>query len=78
MLPTPKRPPSFIDPTRLYALEGFKRDSGINGTRMREARLQGIELETLEVGRRKFVRGSAGIAYIERLSQLKRRNRVAE
>jgi hypothetical protein len=34
---------------------------------MREARQQGVTLPTIEVGRRKFVRGIDAIAYIEKL-----------
>ena len=70
------RPPSTprrvaaICPERLYPLRAFQEASGIGSTRMREGRLAGIHLETLAVGRRKFVQGSAGIAYIKALSAL--------
>ena len=60
----------FIAPERLYTLKGFQAGSGVSATRMREARKVGITLPTLEVGRRKFVRGSDAIDYIQRLSQL--------
>ena len=59
-----------IAPERLYPLRTFQEASGIAPTRMREARLQGLHLETLNVGKRKFVKGSVGISYIERLAQL--------
>lgn len=62
--------PSFIDPNRLYTLKGFYIASGISHTRRREARVQEIELPTLSVGRRKFVRGTDAIAFIERLAKL--------
>ncbi|HMP07446.1 MAG TPA: hypothetical protein PJ982_13940 [Lacipirellulaceae bacterium] len=65
-----KRPPTFIDPERLYSLRGFQEASGIAATRIREARLQGVNLPSLKVGKRLFVRGSDGIAYIERLAEL--------
>lgn len=65
-----KRPASFVDPDRLYALRGFQEASGIAASRMREARLVGIHLATIRVGRRIFVRGVDGIAYIEKLAQL--------
>lgn len=61
---------SYIDPTRLYSLRGFQIDGGISATRIREARLQGVDLPTLSVGRRKFVRGADGITFIERLAAL--------
>jgi hypothetical protein len=62
---------SFIVPEWLYTLKGFQAASGVSATRMREARRAGIFLPMLEVGRRKFIRGIDGIAYIERLSQLR-------
>lgn len=65
-----KRTPSFIAPERLYSLRGFYEASGITPTRTREARLQGLCLETIEVGRRKFVRGAAAIEFIESLASL--------
>jgi hypothetical protein len=37
---------------------------------VREARRVGIELPTLDVGRRKFVRGSDAIWYIEQLAAI--------
>ena len=62
--------PSFVDPGRLYTLRGFQVASGVSSTRMRSARLQGIACPMLEVGRRKFIRGTDAIAYIERLAEL--------
>ncbi len=59
-----------IAPERFYPLRAFQEASGIAPTRMREARLQGVHLETVDVGKRKFVRGSDGIEYILRLSTL--------
>lgn len=61
---------SCIAPERLYTLRGFQAASGISGTRMRQAKRQGIECPMLEVGRRKFVRGADAIEYIERLAKL--------
>ncbi len=63
-----KNVPSFIAPERLYTLRGFYEASGISQTRVREARLRGITLSMLSVGKRKFVRGYDAIAYIERLA----------
>ena len=65
------REPYFIDPDCLYALRGFWAASGISPTRIREAKRVGIELPTLEVGKRKFVRGHCGIEFIERLAELR-------
>ena len=56
---------SFIAPERLYTLKGFRAASGVSATRMREACRAGIALPTLEVGRRKFIRGVDAIAYID-------------
>ena len=63
--------PSHIDPRCLYSLRGFQAASGVSATRMREARQSGIVPPMLEVGRRKFIRGSDAIEFIERLSRLK-------
>lgn len=70
--PPRKRASSYVDPGRLYSLRGFQEASGIAATRMREARLQGLTPETIKVGKRVFVRGVDGIAYIEALATLKR------
>jgi len=59
-----------ISPERIYPLRAFQEASGIAPTRMREARMQGVHLPTLDVGRRKYIRGSDAIAYIEKLAQL--------
>jgi hypothetical protein len=63
-----KRPVSVICPERLYPLRAFQEASGLGQTKMREARLAGIRLKTIDVGRRKYVRGSDGIEYIEALA----------
>jgi hypothetical protein len=60
--------PSFIAPERLYSIKGFQSAAGVSCTRMREARQAGIVLPALEVGRRKFVRGSDAIWYLEQLA----------
>jgi len=69
MATTTKRPRE-IAPERLYPLRAFQEAAGIAPTRMREARLQGIDLPTVNVGKRKFVRGGDGINYILRLADL--------
>jgi hypothetical protein len=70
MATTAKRPATFIDPERLYALRGFQEAAGIAATRMREARLQGLTPTTLRVGKRVFIRGKDAIEYIEALAHL--------
>jgi len=62
--------PSYLAPERLYSIKGFIAAAGVSSTRMREARHAGVVLPTLEVGRRKFVRGSDGITYLEQLAAL--------
>lgn len=71
-----KQKRSFIDPTRLYTLAGFKEATGIDSTRIWRAKKAGITPLTIDVGRRKFVRGSDGIDYIVRLSELSDGERV--
>ena len=53
-----------IDPQRLYPLEAFKRDSGLGHNSIRKARDKGIDLPMIQVGRRKYVEGEAGIRFI--------------
>ncbi len=64
------REPSFVDANRLYSLKGFYNASGVSPTRVREARRMGIKLPTLDVGKRKFVRGSDAIWFIEQLAAM--------
>jgi len=59
-----------IHPGSLYPYAAFIRCSGITKSRIREARLQGVDIPTIEVGRRLFIRGSDGIAYIQQLATL--------
>ena len=62
---------SAIAPGNLYPLRGFYAVSGISPTRVREAkRHHAIELETIDVGKRKFVEGERGIQYIKALAAL--------
>lgn len=65
---TSKRPVSVICPERLYPLRAFQEASGLGATKMREARLAGITLTTIAVGRRKFVRGTDAISFIEAIA----------
>ena len=58
-----------IRPDTLYPLAAFTRASGVSKTKMREARLMGLPLPVLECGKRLYVRGAEGIAWIERLAE---------
>jgi hypothetical protein len=69
MTKTASKEPSYIAPERLYSLAGFRAASGVSETRMREARMQGIEIPMLVVGKRKFIRGVDAISFIERLAE---------
>jgi hypothetical protein len=62
--------PAELAPGNVYPLRGLQA-FGISATRMREGRKAGIALETIEIGRRKFVRGTDAIAYLEKLAELK-------
>ena len=63
--------PTFLDANRLYSLKGFYNDSGVSPTRVREAlHKHNLRLPTLDVGKRKFVRGHEAIWYIEQLAEL--------
>lgn len=59
---------SLIVPGVLYTLAGFIRASGISKSRISAERLAGNELRTVRAGRRVFVRGEDGIAFIERIA----------
>ncbi len=61
---------SAISPTAFYPLASFEKISGISATRRRAAKKRGVELATVNAGRRKFVKGSDGILYIEQLAIL--------
>ena len=66
---------SGIAPDHLYTRDGFVRASGIAKTRIREARLQGIEPNWLKVGKRYYIRGADGITFIEKLAALSESSR---
>ena len=59
-----------IRPECLYPYNAFIRAAGLPKTRIREARLQGLVLPTIATGKRKYVRGVDGIAFIEALANL--------
>ena len=59
-----------IHPECLYPYAAFIRCAGVPKSKIREAHLQGLELPTIKTGRRKYVRGVDGIAFIEQLAQL--------
>lgn len=60
--------PTRIEPGVVYTLREFIRASGLSYSRIREAARAGIEMKTLRVGRRVFVKGDDAIEFIERLA----------
>lgn len=62
------RAPSAIHPDSLYSRRGFIIASGISETRLREARMAGLEPRKLWVGKRCYFRGSDIIGFIELLA----------
>lgn len=56
-------------PDALYPRDAFVRASGISKTRIREARLMGLPLPVVHVGKRQFVRGRDGIDWILALAE---------
>jgi hypothetical protein len=73
---TPSPRPTFLDPDRLYSRQGFIHATGISPTRLREARLQGLEPQWLPIGRRFFLRGRDAIAFVESLAELTPRSKA--
>ncbi|MAT71200.1 MAG: hypothetical protein CMJ58_16945 [Planctomycetaceae bacterium] len=65
-----QQPAAYIDPERLYSYRGFQISSGISQTRIREARLMGLPLPILKIGRRNYVRGREAIEWMEKLAEL--------
>jgi hypothetical protein len=62
--------PSAIQPDTVYGLQHWIEIAGISYSRIVNARKAGIELKMISVSpRRKYVRGSDGIAFIERLAE---------
>lgn len=60
---TTKKPGEKIEPQSLYSLEEFKRVSGMGSWALRSARKAGLQM--LQIGNRKYVKGSAFIEFIE-------------
>lgn len=52
-----------IEPQTLYALEEFKKVSGMKSWALRKARKSGLKM--LKIGNRKYVKGQAFIDFIE-------------
>jgi hypothetical protein len=72
MHPASTKAPSYLAPEYLYSLRGFQTAGGVSSTRMREARKAGIDLPTIAVGKRKYIRGRDAIAYIEQLASIEK------
>ena len=66
---------AIIDPNLLYTLRAFEARSGISATRIHLAARDGVELPTIEVGRRKFIPGVRAIDYIKKLGELHQRQK---
>jgi hypothetical protein len=60
----------YIDPSRIYTVQGFYRDSGISKSRAREARLMGHPAPFKSIGRRKYIVGHDGVAWMLKLTEL--------
>lgn len=58
-----------INPAEMYSLPGFYLASGLGRRSIRKAEQRGVELKTLRVGRRKYVRGSDAIRFIEEAAE---------
>lgn len=52
-----------IEPQTLYALEEFKKVSGMKSWALRQARKSGLKM--LKIGNRKYVKGQSFIDFIE-------------
>lgn len=61
---------SAIVPGVLYTYAGFIRVSGFSKNRIRECRLQGLDLPAIQVGRRLYVEGEKGIEFIKAAAKL--------
>ena len=59
-----------IQPECLYTRRAFLEATGISAKRVRAARRRGVEPTWLNVGKRKFIFGSAAIQYVVSLSEL--------
>lgn len=69
----------YLEPSRLYTLEGFMEAAGISRTdRYQAKREHKIELSTLEIGVRKWVRGKDGIEFMEKLAAAKAVEKAAK
>ena len=59
---------SPIYPDVLYPYRAFQIAAGIGPTKIREARLAGIELAVIQVGRRKYAEGHAIQAFLKAIA----------
>lgn len=57
-----------IRPDAVYPLDAWTRFTGVSKSRQREARQMGLPLPTFALGKRLYVRGHEGIAWMEELS----------
>ena len=62
------RPAGAVDPTLFYTFPEFMRVAGIGYTTIRKAKAKGVDLPLQKVGRRKYLRGSDGVEFLEKLA----------
>ena len=62
--------PAGLQPGYLYTLRGFKDAAGVGNSLIRRARIAGIALPTLTVGRRKFIEGKDAIQFLKSVAKL--------
>ena len=61
--------PSKIEPGATYSLAGFIAASGISYSRIRRAARAGVDIPTFAIGRRKFIKGSNAVEYLDQLAE---------
>lgn len=61
---------SSVQPDTLYTLQEFFKAAGIGYSTIAKAKQAGVRLDSLKVGRRKYVRGNSGIEFIEQLAAI--------
>jgi hypothetical protein len=61
--------PTYVLPEAVYAYQPLLGAIGFSYDRVKAARLKGIHLPVLKVGKRLYVRGSDAIRFIEQLAE---------
>lgn len=68
-----RRNATYIVPDCLYTKKQFLADAGLTRNQLNRAGELGVELDTIDVGTRQYVKGAAGIAFIEQYSKAMKR-----